>query len=254
MTWENSMPKTSQLSEKHKQASGKKVVSEHEKLCEYWAGCNPFTGAEGYCSCGYTLLKLAETCIDDLTKTFFSTPYLFYTENDLHCYLYKLLSERLEEAGYGLYETLDKKCSNLLHKEYPTKKRYRRKLLVEDPRSRGRGHFDLCIWNPEEVSKRLFRSRNSEEIDREQQTYFAFEFLLVEGTDKSTLEHAIDHTIWDMLKLKDNEVKYGYILLFARDWSFREDFLKKIKEQKIPSNIVLVFVENNNGQNIVERL
>lgn len=199
------------------------------------------------------LLKLSETCVYDLIKTFFSNPFLFYTENDLHCYLYKLLSERLEDAGYGLYETLDKKFSTLLHKEYPTKKRYRRKLLAEDPTGR-RGHFDLCIWNPEEVDKRLFRSRNSKEIDKEQQTYFAFEFLLVEGRDRSTLEKAISHTMWDVLKLKDNEVKYGYVLLFARDWSFGEDFLKEIKEQKIPSNITLLYVENSNGQNIVERL
>ena len=63
-----------------------------------------------------------EACISDLTETFLSIPYLFYTENDFHCYFYKLLSKRLEDSGYGLYETLDKKLSNLLHKEYPTKK------------------------------------------------------------------------------------------------------------------------------------
>jgi len=198
-------------------------------------------------------LKLVETCISGLTETFFLTPYLFYTENDLHCYFYELLSKQLEDSGFGLYKTLDKKLSNLLHKEYPTKKRYRRKLFAEDPIG-ARGHFDLCIWNPEEVSKRLFRSRNSNEINKEQQTYFAFEFLLVEGTNESTLEHAISHTMWDILKLKENEVKYGYILLFARDWSFREALLKKIKEQKIPSNIALVYVENINGQKFVERL
>ena len=199
------------------------------------------------------LLNVAETCINDLTGTFFSAPYLFYTENDLHCYLYRLLSERLANAGYGLYETMDKKLSNLLHKEYPTKKRYSREFLIEDPKG-SRGHFDLCIWNPEEVGKRLLRCRNSKEISKEQQTLFAFEFLLVEGTDKSTLMHAIDHTMWDMLKLKDNEVKYGYILFFARDWSFREDFLVKIKERRIPSNITLVYVEASDNQNIVERL
>lgn len=81
-----------------------------------------------------------------------------------------------------------------------------------------------------------------------------WKFLLVDGDDKSTLEHAIDHTKWDMLKLKDNEVRYGYILVFARDWSYREDFLKKMKEQRIPSNITLVYVEASDDKNIVERL
>jgi len=197
------------------------------------------------------LLKLSETCVYDLIRTFFSTPFLFYTENDLHCFLYKLLSKRLEETGYGLYETLDKKLSTLLHKEYPTKKRYRK--TAEDTTGR-RGHFDLCIWNPKEVDARLFRSSNPAEIDREQQTYIAFEFLLVKGKGWGTLEKAIRHTKWDLLKLKDNEVEYGYVLLFARDWSFREDFLSKIREQKIPSNITVLYVENSNGQSIVESL
>lgn len=200
-----------------------------------------------------SLLRIVETCINDLTETFFSTPYLFYTENDLHCHFYKLLSERLEDAGYGLYETLDKKFSTLLHKEYPTKKRYSRKL-IEEKSNGSRGHFDLCMWNPQEVGKRLFRSGNSKEISNEQQTYFAFELLLVEGTDKSTLKHAINHSLWDMLKLKDNEVSYGYILLFARDWSFREAFLKNINKQKIPSHVALAYVENSDGHTFVERL
>lgn len=152
-----------------------------------------------------------------------------------------------------MYETLDKKFSTLLHKEYPTKKRYSRKL-IEEKSNGSRGHFDLCIWNPQEVGKRLFRSWNSREISNEQQTYFAFELLLVEGANKSTLKHAINHTLWDMLKLKDNEVRYGYILLFARDWSFREAFLKNINKQKIPSNIALVYVENNDEHTFVERL
>jgi hypothetical protein len=197
------------------------------------------------------LVKLSETCVYDLIRTFLVTPFLFYTENDLHCILYKLLSKRLEETRYGLYETLYKKVSTLLHKEYPTKKRYRKP--VEDPAGRRR-HFDLCIWNPDEVDARPFRSSTPAEIDREQRTYIAFEFLLVEGTGEGTLEKAMKHTQWVLQKLKDNQVEYGYVLLFARDWSFREDFLSQIQEQKIPSNITLLYVEHSNGQNIVERL
>lgn len=178
------------------------------------------------------MLELVEACINDLVKTFLATPYLFYTESDIHCYFYKLISKRLECSGFGLYETLDKKHSGLLHKEYPTKKRYAQKRLKEDPTGR-RGHFDLCIWNPEEISKRLFRRRNPKQINKEQQTYLAFEFFLAEGAEESNLEHAIRHTKWDILKLKDNEVKYGYILFFARDWNFKESFLNKMKEEKI---------------------
>ncbi len=104
------------------------------------------------------------------------------------------------------------------------------------------------------MSKRLFRSRNSKEISNEQQTLFALELLLVEGKHESTLTDAITHTKWDILKLGENEVNHGYILIFARDWSFREDFLKRIKEMKIPSNTSFVYVENGNGQNIFEKI
>lgn len=28
------------------------VTPNHDKYCQYWAGCNPFTGEEGCCDCG----------------------------------------------------------------------------------------------------------------------------------------------------------------------------------------------------------
>jgi len=198
-----------------------------------------------------SFLKVVQTCISNLTETFLLTPYLFYTESDLHCYFYKLLSRQLEDSGFRFCQTQDNKLSSLLHKEYPTKKRYRQKL--EDPTGR-RGHFDICIWNPDKVSERVFRNKSSEDIDKTQQTYFAFEFLLPEGTEKSNLKHALTHTKWDMLKLSENEVKYGYILVFARDWNFREEFLRAVKEMNMPSNIALIFVENSDGEKFIERL
>lgn len=56
------MQKTEQLLKKYeeetfKQDLEKKAEPKHERLCQYWAGCNPFTGAEGYCDCGSKLLK-----------------------------------------------------------------------------------------------------------------------------------------------------------------------------------------------------
>lgn len=89
-----------------------------------------------------------------MAEVFLSTPYLFYTENDLHCYFCRLLSKQLEDSGFGLYETLDLKLSSLLHKEYPTKKRYRQKLLEEDPTGR-RGHFEL-FWRRSIVTEELY--------------------------------------------------------------------------------------------------
>jgi len=88
----------------------------------------------------------------------------------------------------------------LLHKEYPTKERYSRKRLRIEPKGK-RGHFDLCIWNPKLVGERLFHAGRTEEIRKEQKTFIAIEFNLVERN--SSLEDAIDHMKWDRLKLSD---------------------------------------------------
>jgi hypothetical protein len=45
--------------------------------------------------------------------------------------------------------TKDCKSSILLHEEYPTKERYNAKSLKENVPRGSRGHFDICIWNPE---------------------------------------------------------------------------------------------------------
>jgi hypothetical protein len=37
------------LTEKHKRQT---ATPEHDRHCSYWAGCNPFSGEEGYCDCG----------------------------------------------------------------------------------------------------------------------------------------------------------------------------------------------------------
>ena len=37
------------MTEKRKR---KTANPKHDRHCVYWAGCNPFTGVEGYCDCG----------------------------------------------------------------------------------------------------------------------------------------------------------------------------------------------------------
>jgi hypothetical protein len=205
------------------------------------------------------MLEAVEDCIRDLTSLFLTTRYLFYRESDLHCYFFKMLLKRLEGPGFKPYETKDNKLTNLIHREYPTKKRYNKEELKEtDDKGARRGHFDVCIWNPEEVNRRLFRNRGSNEIKDQQQTYFAFEFIFTEGKAESTVHEVYEHIRWDVLKLKDNEVKYGYILFFARDWSsasrmYGNELLDRLKKHKKSSNTTLIYVERSNGRKLKER-
>jgi hypothetical protein len=75
------------------------------------------------------ILKTAvENFIDELVETFLERPYTFYSENDLHCYLYHLMLMK-EELSKPIKVTTSKGRevkSILVHKEYPTKGLYRR--------------------------------------------------------------------------------------------------------------------------------
>lgn len=200
------------------------------------------------------LVQTTESAIDNLIATFKTTPYLFYTENDLHCYLYTQILNSLPLKKW-ICETADGKESMLLHKEYPTKERYIRKALKEGLEKGSRGHFDLTIWNPEKTRERLFRVRQSTDFDREQHTFIAVEFDLIERNDN--LDQAVHHYKWDLLKLRSakNEIEHGYSLVFVRDWIYRDEFLKKIKgEVAYEKGIVILYVDRYADQTRVGTL
>ncbi len=214
------------------------------------------------------LVDIVKECISKTVETFLSNPFLFYIESDLHCFLYNQLYGKLVQSGLdGIFETCDQKKSILLHKEYPTKERYSRKHLKIEPEG-SRGHFDLCIWNPTLVNERLFRASKTEDIKKEQQTFIAIEFNLVEHN--SNLGDAIHHMKWDRLKLSDyaaleqtkdpkkkvsNEVKYGYLLFFVRDWIHSDEFLRRIREE-IPKEpeVIMLYIESSGSRRIVKTL
>jgi len=154
------------------------------------------------------------SCLERLGRKFVRHPRLFYTESDMHCYLYYLLY-----AGRpfkGLIETLDGRKTILLHKELPTIGRYIRDsqgLLV--PSQKGvRGHFDIAIIN----------SLQSKRYDmKHQRALIAVEL----GLDED-----ITHFRNDLVKLTDarNDVKQGFIAHFARDKTIPANELLAMKD------------------------
>jgi len=91
------------------------------------------------------LFEEVGSAIRALIEKFIEMPYFFYSEQDMHAYLYhKLISGKL---GEFFVETRSGDRSVLLHKEYPT-------LRIYPRRRRGRrGHFDLAIIDPEYASE-----------------------------------------------------------------------------------------------------
>ena len=151
------------------------------------------------------LMRLFENAIKSLVRRFRNHPYVFYTETDMHCYLY----HRLYAGGLlnALYPTVEGYDTILLHKEYPTVARYRRRndgTLEESAQGRRRGAFDISIWDPQFIGEREHR---------EQKVLCAAELALNECSAGNV------HTINDATKLAGpgNEIKYGYLLFFVRD-------------------------------------
>jgi len=123
----------------------------------------------------------------------------------MHCYLY----HRLYAGGLvnGLYRTNDGHDTILLHKEYPTIARYRRRSdgkLEESATGRRRGALDISVWDPRYVEQRKHRK---------QKVLCAAELALNECGPGNP------HTYNDAIKLSGstNDIAYGYLLFFVRD-------------------------------------
>ena len=177
-----------------------------------------------------------EKAIKGLVHRFRNHPYVFYTETDMHCYLY----HRLYRGGLinGLYTTAEGRDTILLHKEYPTAIRYRREdgILVESKIGRRRGAFDISIWDPKYIS--TLEHRN-------QKVLCAAELALNECGSKNP------HTINDTTKLADRgNVKYGYILFFVRDSKSYELHKKKVWDNlnKAAKRVRIVFTLVNGNE------
>jgi hypothetical protein len=191
------------------------------------------------------LVQMTESSIDNLIEKFTKTPHFFYTENDLHAYLYHRIFSRLPFEEW-LCKTSDNKRSILLHKEYPTKATYVARIPQEVRSGGARGHFDLCIWNPKEAKDRLFRVVGSTDFNDEQHTFIAIELDMIEGNE--TLEQAIHHLKWDILKLSSdkNQVENGYSLIFVRDWQHKDKFVAEAsKEASKALNTTIVYIEKD---------
>jgi len=154
------------------------------------------------------------SCLDRLGRKFIRHPRLFYTESDMHCYLYYLLYAG--RTFKGLIETIDGRKTILLHKELPTIGTYTRNsqgLLVPSEKGKRRGHFDIAIIN----------SHHSKGYDlKHQRALIAVEL----GLDED-----ITHFKNDLVKLTDprNDVKQGFIAHFAREKTIPIDEYQEMK-------------------------
>jgi hypothetical protein len=152
------------------------------------------------------------SAINALVERFIEKPYFFYTEHDIHAFLYhRLVSGKLGEL---FVETSSGDKTVLVHREYPTLNAY-----VGPRGKRTRGHFDLSIIDPAHAAESHWRLRIKKPPYSRHAPKVAIEIgLNAIGTTRLDLKHFGK----DFARLADpkNLVERGYLLFFVR----REDF------------------------------
>jgi hypothetical protein len=97
--------------------------------------------------------KFSELVSDGIRKTvnkFREHPCIFFSEMDIHSYLYYCLYSTKFEV-----KTTDGVITSCLHKEYPTNFRYSKETMEDYGLSKKgvRGHFDFAILNPQFIQE-----------------------------------------------------------------------------------------------------
>lgn len=173
------------------------------------------------------IISRVEHAITCLKEKFLQSPYVFYTESDMHCYLYNLLYQE-DFLWQPVNVKVEKKPQVVqtirLHKEYPTLGKFYKtgKMLIPNENKYitidgrklqpSRGAYDLAIIDPDE------------KVDfKRQKTSIAIELALNE------LHPSLWHLRNDYSKITyaQDKVERGYILFFIRKTDLSERVIKK---------------------------
>ena len=210
--------------------------------------------------------QIEEAVFDSLRKTtnkFREHPYYFFTESDIQSYLYHCLySSKFEYVRDG-------KRIYLLHKEYPTNFRYRKKDLIKtdivDPiplekREGARGSYDFAVINPAFVqgapscedivnkNVRQLENRIENDIDLvKKELLFAVELKYVVRNSKKYIEEIMA----DNKKLQFSKrwgVRHAINLVFCNIGGSRIPEIKKAV-MDAPNEVCAVFIQSYYDEN-----
>lgn len=185
------------------------------------------------------VISKVEDAVSRLKNKFLEAPFSFYSETDMHCYLYNVLyqdSFLREPVNVGLKNGKTVQTIRL-HREYPTLgKFYKRgrllvpkenKYIIVDGKKMqpSRGAYDLAIIEPD-----------AETDFKHQKTSIAIELALNEF--HPTLWHLQND--YTKITYPVDRVERGYILFFVRKIGLSEEIIGKRLPQ-IRSNLRKMF-------------
>jgi len=169
-------------------------------------------------------------------------PHIFFTEMDIHAYLYHCLySSKLE------VKTRDGIITSCLHKEYPTNFRYSKDSMEDfGLRKKGRrGNFDIAILNPEfieafdiknvinkDVRDVEMRSHNEEKFRKE--LLIAIEIKYIINNNESFVKE-VEKDIKKLSIASEYQSFEAYNLVFCNHEYKYMNELKKIIEETNPA-------------------
>ncbi len=146
--------------------------------------------------------EIVEKSIDQFILDFIDFPYLHRVEHSIHCELYKTLSNgRLLGNQYPLG---DDSISQAVHKEWPEYK-------PRPGKGNRRGSFDLSIVSPEQLRLSTIKDFRYGRI----KPFIAIEL---------GLDYKLDHLDQDLYKLKNSEIKNGYLIHLVREQYVSDNF------------------------------
>jgi hypothetical protein len=167
----------------------------------------------------HTIIGIVNKTIDSLIESFKAESTRFYTENDLVCFYYSLLQQRLKDLKAETQKDSDGYVHHLIHSEYPTPFRCdmqnKRCVIKTDtdltPNGKKfkRGHYDIVVMNPFFISQYPYHTIKA-------QDYNLFNTLI-----KSKLSEI------------NPVILYGIEFMFKRDplkWSRGSDKKKAVKQ------------------------
>ena len=208
-------------------------------------------------------IELVEQSISVFKDKFLESPFSFYTESDMHCYLYKELSFGFRDEHNVKIGNKDKTVqTTLLHNEYPTLSCYYKSkagVLIRYNKEKNkkpnfrptRGRFDLAIIDPDSPGN--FKKKR---------TSIAIELSLNKDIDK---DNKLIHLTNDYTKLTDekndvdqgyiqNDVDQGYILHFIRTEELSKTLQNRLPElrknidefkQNLDQKVKFLYLETN---------
>ena len=190
-----------------------------------------------------------------LINQFHRKPHNFFNEHEFHQYCYHAFYRKKEFSKQ--YITKDGKKTNILHPEYPTLKRFKRKPISLDPNG-VRARYDMAILNSEFIKRNNFekvRCRDIRLFDlprecKSKNLIAALEFkFIIRHSPQYEYEIKYDH-----FKLSNaEEVDLKYMLVFTNtieeERKEGESYFESLKGEKGIKIIYVAVFEDGKRKN-----